>query len=197
MRAAGAVEDARARRDARVATARRTADRIGRRAARERLHRVASSRGSARSRCPARPTIASPFDFTAGTRDGGIDRSPMRSVPTAQSAQHVRQSRTDVQALSFSDNGDVTGDGRLRRLRHRRARRPGFRLRQLRDARREGQDRPRAALLPRGRRARRRRRFSPATPICATRRWPRVSTARRRCSSSPARARRTPARRFR
>ena len=41
------------------------------------------------------------------------------------------------------------------------------------------------------------RRSSRATPTCATRRWPRGSAARRRCSSSPARARRTPARRCR
>ena len=53
-----------------------------------------------------------------------------------------------VRALSFSDNGDVEGAGRLRRLRHRRARQPGLRLRQLRHARREGQDRRRPALLP-------------------------------------------------
>ena len=96
-------------------------------------------------------------------------------------------------ALSFSDNGDVDGAGRVRRLRHRRAGEPGLRLRQLRDARRQGQDRPRAALLPRRRGSEDARRSSRATPTCATRRWPRGSTARRRCSSSPGRARRTPA----
>ena len=55
----------------------------------------------------------------------------------------------------------------------------------------------RAALLPRGRRPEDARASSRATPTCATRRWRRGSAARRRCSSSPGRARRTPARRCR
>ena len=79
-------------------------------------------------------------------------RHDRRARRTATSARPVG-CRRSARALSFSDNGDVDGAGRLRRLRHRRARQPGLRLRQLRDARREGQDRPRAALLPRGCRA--------------------------------------------
>jgi Zn-dependent M28 family amino/carboxypeptidase len=43
------------------------------------------------------------FDFTAGTRDGGSSLAIVGSGRTFTS-------RTDVQALSFSDNGDVTGD---------------------------------------------------------------------------------------
>ena len=68
----------------------------------------------------------------------------------------------------------------VRRLRHRRARIAELRLRQLRDARRQGQGRRRAALLPRGRRPEDARRSSRATPTCATRRWRRGSAARRR-----------------
>jgi Zn-dependent M28 family amino/carboxypeptidase len=41
------------------------------------------------------------FDFTAGTRDGGS---------TITLAGRTLSGRSDVQALSFSDNGDVTGD---------------------------------------------------------------------------------------
>ena len=37
-------------------------------------------------------------------------------------APHASRRARDVQALSFSDNGEVSGAGRLRRLRHRRAR---------------------------------------------------------------------------
>ena len=95
---------------------------------------------------PGQQDFRLPFEFTAGTTRRRLDRSQRRRTASIRT-------QADVQALSFSDNGDVDGAGRLRRLRHRRARRPGFRLRQLRDARREGQDRPRAALLPRGRRA--------------------------------------------
>jgi hypothetical protein len=41
------------------------------------------------------------FDFTAGTRDGGS---------TVKVGDRVFTERRDVQALSFSDNGDITGD---------------------------------------------------------------------------------------
>src|SRR5580765_5990687 len=46
------------------------------------------------------------FDFTAGTRDGG---SSISMVSTAAGLNRSFTSRTDVQALSFSDNGDLTG----------------------------------------------------------------------------------------
>jgi Zn-dependent M28 family amino/carboxypeptidase len=45
------------------------------------------------------------FDFTAGTRDGGST-----VAITTRGTPRVFAARTDVQALSFSDNGDVTGD---------------------------------------------------------------------------------------
>jgi Zn-dependent M28 family amino/carboxypeptidase len=54
-----------------------------------------------------------PFDFTAGTRDGGTSlsitaiASPAPPAPAATGAAFT--GREHVQALSFSDNGDVTG----------------------------------------------------------------------------------------
>src|SRR5690349_2453798 len=47
-----------------------------------------------------------PFEFTAGTRDGGSTAA----ITDARSNGHrAFSARTDVQALSFSDNGDATG----------------------------------------------------------------------------------------
>ena len=48
-----------------------------------------------------------PFEFTAGTQDGGT----RRDLGVAQAAGELARSRTrtDVQALSFSDNGEVSG----------------------------------------------------------------------------------------
>src|SRR3954470_1752541 len=51
---------------------------------------------------PGRSDFLLPFDFTAGTRDGG-------STFSISGAGDSFASRQDVQALSFSDNGDVTG----------------------------------------------------------------------------------------
>ena len=48
------------------------------------------------------------FDFTAGTRDGGS--SITLPAPQGQGRGRTFTGRTDVQALSFSDNGDVTGE---------------------------------------------------------------------------------------
>jgi len=45
------------------------------------------------------------FDFTAGTRDGGSS-----VAISAPGTPRTFSSRSDVQALSFSDNGDVTGE---------------------------------------------------------------------------------------
>jgi hypothetical protein len=47
------------------------------------------------------------FDFTAGTRDGG---SSIAVGNVGSGFSRTFTSRTDVQALSFSDSGDVTGD---------------------------------------------------------------------------------------
>ena len=66
-----------------------------------------------------------PFEFTAGTRDGGSTTTYHRHRARTRIAARSTRAR-DVQALSFSDNGDVTGAGRLRRLRHRRARSQDF-----------------------------------------------------------------------
>ena len=56
-----------------------------------------------------------PFGFTAGTRDGGssLTVSPVRSPAGAQPAAAGNRrfdTQTDVRALSFSDDGEVTGD---------------------------------------------------------------------------------------
>jgi len=47
-----------------------------------------------------------PFEFTAGTRDGG---STATITDTRSNGNRAFSTRTDVQALSFSDNGDATG----------------------------------------------------------------------------------------
>src|SRR5262249_687853 len=47
-----------------------------------------------------------PFDFTAGTRDGG---STATITDSRSNAKRLFNQRTDVQALSFSDNGDSSG----------------------------------------------------------------------------------------
>jgi Peptidase family M28/PDZ domain/PA domain len=47
-----------------------------------------------------------PFEFTAGTKDGG---STATITDTRSNANRPFTARTDVQALSFSDNADATG----------------------------------------------------------------------------------------
>jgi len=47
-----------------------------------------------------------PFEFTAGTRDGG---STATITDTRSNANRAFNARSDVQALSFSDNGDANG----------------------------------------------------------------------------------------
>jgi hypothetical protein len=54
---------------------------------------------------PGRTDYRLPFDFTAGTRDGG---SSIR-VTRPGAAPLARAGQSDVRALSFSDNGEVTG----------------------------------------------------------------------------------------
>ena len=84
------------------------------------------------------------FDFTAGTRDGGSSIAVASGAGRTFTGAHRRPGALLLRQRRRHRRG------RLRRLRHRRPRGPGIRLRQLRDARREGQGRPRAALLPRG-----------------------------------------------
>ena len=137
-----------------------------------------SCRRSARSRCPGRRTSgcrssSPPARATAARRsrrpcrrDGGVVVGQRQA--RRPRAVVLRQRRRRPAPVVFAGYGIVVPDSQ------------GFALRQLRDARREGQDRRRAALLPRGRRAEDARRSSRATPTCATRRWRRGSTARRR-----------------
>ena len=55
---------------------------------------------------PGQADFLIPFDFTAGTRDGGTTVA-VNSVPPRMSNKTF-SGRADVQALSFSDNADVT-----------------------------------------------------------------------------------------
>ena len=157
-------------------------------------HLVAELKKLGAQPLPGQKDFRLPFSFTAGVKDGGTTLQV--SAPPDGDARGVAQFDTtpQVQALSFSDNAEVSGAGGLRRLRAGRPRVAELRLRQLRHARRQGQGRGRAALLPRGRRPEDPRPSSRATPTCATRRCRRASAAPRRCWWSPVRAHRTPAR---
>ena len=50
------------------------------------------------------------FDFTAGTRDGGSSITVASGSNVESGLGRTFTSRADVQALSFSDNGDMTGE---------------------------------------------------------------------------------------
>ena len=54
---------------------------------------------------PGQSDFRLPFEFTAGTKDGGS-----RLTTVVSGSARTFDSQTDVRALSFSDNGDVTGD---------------------------------------------------------------------------------------
>lgn len=59
---------------------------------------------------PGRPDFRAPFDFTAGTKDGGttltIECPPQRATCASRTFTVDR----DVRALSFSDNAEVSGE---------------------------------------------------------------------------------------
>src|SRR5262245_26433872 len=57
---------------------------------------------------PGRTDYRMPFEFTAGTRDGGTSIALSRG-PGSGASPRAFQPRVDVQALSFSDNGEITG----------------------------------------------------------------------------------------
>jgi len=61
---------------------------------------------------PGRDDYRLPFEFTAGTRDGGSSISVASGTSVAAGVEsgsvHDFKSRADVQALSFSDNAEVT-----------------------------------------------------------------------------------------
>jgi hypothetical protein len=57
---------------------------------------------------PGRTDYRLPFEFTAGTRDGGTSIA-ISSVAQAAAKPRAFQTRADVQALSFSDNSEVRG----------------------------------------------------------------------------------------
>jgi hypothetical protein len=56
---------------------------------------------------PGRTDYRLPFEFTAGTRDGGTTIA-ISSSPQAAASTRAFQTRMDVQALSFSDNSEAT-----------------------------------------------------------------------------------------
>ena len=133
--------------------------------------REAAARADATSACRS--------TFTAGTKDGGSTIGAHAATPAT--ARERSTAAADVQALSFSDNGEVdAARWSSPATASSCPRRQDFGYDSYADARREGQGRRRAALLPRGRRSEDARRSSRATPTCATRRWRRGSAARRR-----------------
>ena len=111
----------------------RRAARADRRAAAAGPHATCSRRSSSppAAATAARSVIVAAQSGTAAIVTGRRRRSARSRSPTMR---------------------EVTGDGGLRRLRHRRPRVAELRLRQLRRPRRQGQDRRRPPLLPGGRR---------------------------------------------
>ena len=156
--AAQPSEDARARRDARVAAARGTARRIERRAARQpttsssELQKIGAKPLPGQQRLPAAVRVHRRHAATAASTSvvdatSGVERR----------RRHGRRGATGVQRALLFRQRRRRRARRLRRLRHRRAREPGLRLRQLRDARREGQDRRSCCATSRRTRTRRRK----------------------------------------
>ena len=97
------ANDPAARRDARVAAARGAAGRLERRAPGQRLprRRAAEDRREAAARADRLPAA---FEFTAGTQGRRLD-DQSRSATRSSVRRHSGQAR----ALSFSDNGDISG----------------------------------------------------------------------------------------
>jgi hypothetical protein len=60
---------------------------------------------------PGRDDLLMPFDFTAGNRDGGsrirVSRGPTVTSPAVRTADYAQS--TEIRALSFSDDAEVTG----------------------------------------------------------------------------------------
>ena len=155
-----------------------TDSRAARRDRRENGWPATTSRRSWRASAPGR----CPDAATCSCRSTSLPAA----ATAARSCRRGRQrfsAPADVVALSFSDDGDVIGASGLRRLRHRRARK---RRTSATTATRRSTSRTRSSsscAISRRMRTRRRRRSSRATRIFATRRWPRGSAARKRCSS--------------
>ena len=156
-----------------------------------------SCSASAPRPCPVSPTTACrsssrPAIATAARASASSRRRPGSAVWRAAHRARNDGAPSDVRALSFSDNGEVEGPVVFAGYGIVVPDSQDFGYDSYAGARREGQDCPRAALFPRGRRPEDARAFSPATRTCDTRRWPRASTAPKRSWSSRARARRTP-----
>ena len=147
------------------------------------LDRRAEEDGRA-GRCRATTDFRMPFTFTAGVKDGGSKHDRRATAGTDGVAISPVRQRAGAVVLRQRRSQRLGG---VRRLRARRARHAELRLRQLRRPRREGQDRRRAALLPRGRRSEDARHPRRATPTFATRRM----AARQRGAKGDARRHRT------
>ena len=138
------------------------------RAAGGRLPRRASCSASARSRCRASTDYPRRRSSSPPARsDGG---STVTVARRRRGLASVQRAERDVQALSFSDNGEVSGPVVFAGYGIVVPEVQNFGYDSYADARREGQDRRRPPLLPRGRRPEDARRSSRATPTCATRR---------------------------
>ena len=139
---------------------------------------------------PGQKDFRLPFELH-GRRAATAGRRLEVGAPPDGDARAVARFDTtrQVQALSFSDNAEVSGPVVFAGYGLVVPEIAGLRLRQLRRPRREGQGRRRAALLPRGRRSEDADASCRATPICATRRCRPGSAAPGRCWWSPGRAR--------
>ena len=98
-----------------------------------------NSRGWVHARCPDAPDMFMSFDFTAGSRDGG-------SQTHGRDTEVCRAQRRGRALLLRRWHG--LGARRVRRLRHRRPGVSELRIRQLCDARREGQGGRRLQIFP-------------------------------------------------
>ena len=142
------IEDARARADAGVRSPRRTACRIERRAARRRLSRRRTEED--RREAAAGPARF-PFTVRVHRRNQGRRIVGRRAVRRGIGTGRVARPGTGGARAVLLGQRRSGWTGRFRRLRYRRTRQPGLRVRQLRDARCERQGRAGTAVLSRGR----------------------------------------------
>ena len=99
---------------------------------------------------PGQADFRMPFNFTAGSKDGGSTITVSRAGGTPQT---FSDADTEVQALSFSDNGEVSGPVVFAGYGLVVPESQNFGYDSYHGPRREGQDRRRVPLLPRGRRS--------------------------------------------
>ena len=153
LRAAGggrrfSTSNTRAHRRARLRRAWWTADGLGRRTPRRRLHR---RRAQADGRAPpARPHRLPSALRVHGGHEGRRDLPHDGHERLGSGSLPVRDGHRGARPLLLGQRRGRRPPRRLRGLRHRGTEQPGLRLRQLRDARRQRQGRHRAPVFPRG-----------------------------------------------